>query len=242
MGITDLFKRCKFTEFDIETFKYRTLGVDMYVLFHRYIDKDFAKDMVDEPGVYVERYYENIYRFLKQFTICNYKLFLVYDGDKMKFKITEKNREQRREAQKAAAMLSGDWSSCVDVVPQQMFNFHLFLKEKHPDFVFQFIVAPFEADAELAYLYRRNYINSVLTADSDLIIYGVEHILFMPTKGNELRVYETMNPSNEPTCINQIPIEKLWLFGYLIRCDYFEGIKGIGIVNSQSTQSLSLNL
>ena len=55
MGITNLLKQCYFTEFNIETFKYKNLGIDMYVLFHRYINKDFAKELVDEPGKYIEK-------------------------------------------------------------------------------------------------------------------------------------------------------------------------------------------
>lgn len=235
MGITDLFKRCKFADFDIETFAYKNMGIDMYVLFHRCIHKDFAKELVDHPDAYIEPYYKSVFLILNGFAIHGYNLYLVYDGDKMNYKITEKNREQRREAQKAAAAISGDWSACVDVTPAQMYNFQLFLKEQHPEFKYQFVVAPFEADAQLAYLYKKGIINSVLTSDSDLIIYGVDHILFLSNGTNNIKYYIKLNTINEPECINEMDKEKLWIFGYLIRCDYFEGIKGIGIVKAFDT-------
>jgi hypothetical protein len=36
----------------------------------------------------------------------------------------------------------------------------------------QFIVAPYEADAQMAYLARRNDVQLVITEDSDLLAYG----------------------------------------------------------------------
>jgi exonuclease-1 len=36
----------------------------------------------------------------------------------------------------------------------------------------QFIVAPYEADAQMAYLARRNNVQLVITEDSDLLAYG----------------------------------------------------------------------
>ncbi|KNC83507.1 hypothetical protein SARC_04238 [Sphaeroforma arctica JP610] len=41
----------------------------------------------------------------------------------------------------------------------------------------QCIIAPYEADAQLAYLYKRKYITTVITEDSDLIPFGVNRIL-----------------------------------------------------------------
>jgi len=39
-------------------------------------------------------------------------------------------------------------------------------------------VAPFEADAQLAYLSKIKYIDLVITEDSDLLAFGAEKILF----------------------------------------------------------------
>lgn len=40
------------------------------------------------------------------------------------------------------------------------------------------MVAPYEADAQLGYLSKINYIDVVCTEDSDLIVYGCKEILF----------------------------------------------------------------
>ncbi len=40
------------------------------------------------------------------------------------------------------------------------------------------IVAPYEADAQLAYLYFNGDISAVITEDSDLLTYGVKNVLY----------------------------------------------------------------
>ena len=49
----------------------------------------------------------------------------------------------------------------------------------------EYYVAPYEADAQLAYLYLTNYVQLVITEDSDLIAFGVDLALFkMDNEGN----------------------------------------------------------
>lgn len=40
------------------------------------------------------------------------------------------------------------------------------------------LVAPYEADAQLAYLSKKNLVQLIITEDSDLIIFGCKRILF----------------------------------------------------------------
>ena len=42
----------------------------------------------------------------------------------------------------------------------------------------RYIVAPYEADAELAYLSRNHLIDFVITEDSDLLPFGCERVVF----------------------------------------------------------------
>jgi exonuclease-1 len=41
-----------------------------------------------------------------------------------------------------------------------------------------YVVAPYEADAQLAYLERQGFVDGVLTEDSDLLVYGCRTVLF----------------------------------------------------------------
>ena len=43
------------------------------------------------------------------------------------------------------------------------------------------IVAPYEADAQLGYLSKINYIDGVITEDSDLLVFGAKNVLLKLT-------------------------------------------------------------
>jgi len=48
-----------------------------------------------------------------------------------------------------------------------------------------YIVSPYEADAQLAYLYHQKIVDVVITEDSDLLAFGVDKVLFkMDPSGN----------------------------------------------------------
>jgi exonuclease-1 len=40
------------------------------------------------------------------------------------------------------------------------------------------IVAPYEADAQLAYLSKNNFVDAVVTEDSDLLAFGCRKVFF----------------------------------------------------------------
>lgn len=42
---------------------------------------------------------------------------------------------------------------------------------------YKYFVAPYEADAQLAYLYKQNWVQVIVTEDSDLIAYGCKKII-----------------------------------------------------------------
>ncbi len=53
----------------------------------------------------------------------------------------------------------------------------------------KFVVAPYEADAQLAYLFLSKKIDLVITEDSDLLAYGVTRVFFkMDTNGEGFEV------------------------------------------------------
>eukprot|EP00922_Rhytidocystis_sp_ex-Travisia-forbesii_P018293 GHVS01027195.1.p1 GENE.GHVS01027195.1~~GHVS01027195.1.p1 ORF type:complete len:510 (+),score=67.33 GHVS01027195.1:736-2265(+) len=57
----------------------------------------------------------------------------------------------------------------------------------------EFVVAPFEADAQLAFMCRTGYVTSVVTEDSDLLAYGCPRVVFKMDKagaGQEIDISE----------------------------------------------------
>lgn len=225
MGIKDILRLCNFSDFAdvikrLQEQGIRKIGVDMYVIFYRFaIDVDIAATLVNEPKAYIKHYYEKMFNFLKKFLEQGFELYLVYEGSKMKYKIVDEERQKRREAAKQ----SGNYISALKIDPQQVENFELYIK----DYKIPSIVSAHEADAQLAYMYRQGLIDCVLTNDSDLIVYQVSKIIYIRPDG--LKLYESLEVgSDKPTCMNEVPKEHLFLFGYLIGCDYFKGVPGIG--------------
>ena len=53
------------------------------------------------------------------------------------------------------------------------------MKKALKDLQVEFIVAPHEADAQLAYLAKEGLVDVVITEDSDLLAYGCERVLFL---------------------------------------------------------------
>ena len=77
--------------------------------------------------------------------------------------LVNKNKTQQNKTSACACSLA---SIC-----QTLTNKHAL--ERLPDFV----VAPYEADAQLAYLARIGLVDAVITEDSDLIAFGVREVL-----------------------------------------------------------------
>ena len=74
----------------------------------------------------------------------------------------------------------------------------------------QFIVAPYEADAQLTYLFKNNKIDLVITEDSDLLLFGASKCFFkMDLQGRGLEID-----------LDDLP-----------RCDLFKAIKPVPCVD-----------
>eukprot|EP00924_Labyrinthula_sp_SR-Ha-C_P016040 maker-scaffold_4-snap-gene-17.49-mRNA-1 protein AED:0.05 eAED:0.07 QI:0/0/0/1/0.5/0.33/3/0/417 len=95
-------------------------------------------------------------------------------------------------------------------------------------FGFPFIEAPMEAEAQCALLEKMNYVDGVITNDSDVFLFGAENVyknIFMDKKFVE--AYK-MRDIEKKLRLNR---EKIILLALLLGSDYTEGVKNIGIVN-----------
>jgi exonuclease-1 len=93
----------------------------------------------------------------------------------------------------------------------------------------KYIIAPYEADAQLAYLYNTKKVSCIITEDSDLIAYGVGRLLYkidISGQGYELNIHNILESPlfNDPNFDNHMFLTTWILSG----CDYLEPIKGIG--------------
>ncbi|PHU24286.1 hypothetical protein BC332_09393 [Capsicum chinense] len=121
---------------------------------------------------------------------------VVFDGGNLPCKsATEGERHKRRKTNRDQAMLKlkeGNvtgaielFQRAVSVTPSMAHQLIQILKSEN----IEFVVAPYEADAQLAYLSNledeKNEIVAVISEDSDLLAYGCSSVLFkMDAHGN----------------------------------------------------------
>lgn len=72
---------------------------------------------------------------------------------------------KKKEAQK-------QFQACVDVTPEMAFAVINALEAAGVDYV----VAPYEADAQLAYLEKIGVVDGIVTEDSDLLVFGCKRV------------------------------------------------------------------
>ena len=122
-------------------------------------------------------------------------------------------------------MAQRKFSEAVDITPEIAFEFIQVLKSMEVEYY----VAPYEADAQLAYMYKSGRAQVVITEDSDLLIFGVKRVMFkMDKQGNGTEA--DLNKLNEVEELNfrNFTDDMLLACCIVSGCDYLESIKGIG--------------
>jgi exonuclease-1 len=93
----------------------------------------------------------------------------------------------------------------------------------------EYYVAPYEADAQLAYMYITGRAQVVITEDSDLLIFGVKRVMFkMDKAGNGIEVDLTKLGEVEELNFRTFTDDMLLTCCIVSGCDYLDSIKGIG--------------
>ena len=115
-------------------------------------------------------------------------------------------------------------SCCID-------QFIYFYKKKLKEENIEFIVAPYEADAQLAYLALNGLVDAVITEDSDLLVFGCPKVLFKLDKfgnGKEIKL-ERLSQCREPVSYDKFDQRLFRRMCILSGCDYLPSIYGLGI-------------
>ncbi len=110
--------------------------------------------------------------------------YIVFDGDYLPNKAaTEVDRAKRREESKRKGLefyrlnkpsqAHLELQKAVDVTPEMARR----LIDELKKIGVQFVVAPYEADAQLVYLERKGIIQGMLSEDSDLLVFGAKRLL-----------------------------------------------------------------
>ncbi|GFS32354.1 5'-3' exonuclease family protein [Actinidia rufa] len=113
----------------------------------------------------------------------------------------------------------------------------------------EFVVAPYEADAQLAYLSSLEVENggivAVVSEDSDLLAYGCPAIVFKMDRygnGEEIVLNKIFESSDHVPSFRHFDIELFAGMCVMAGCDFLPSVPGIGIVKAYSLVSKYRNL
>ncbi|KAG5646334.1 hypothetical protein DXG03_003657 [Asterophora parasitica] len=168
--------------------------------------------------------------------------YIVFDGGPLPAKAgTEDSRKQRREeslARGKAFAAQGKHSQarecyvkCVDVTPQMAFQF---IKALRAEFV-PYVVAPYEADAQLAYLEQTGLVDGIITEDSDLLVFGCRNVLFkLDTVANTVVSicrddFGSVSSFSSDISLTGWSDVQFRAMAILSGCDYLPSIPGVGL-------------
>jgi len=178
----------------LKQFHGQTIGVDAYGWLHRgVVGCAFALAVGKPTTVHIDFVLSRV-RMLLDFGVTPY---LVFDGDNIPSKKgTNSERHKRREESKARGMelqkagrtslAYQEFQKAVDVTPLMARQLIDELKKLNV----QYVVAPYEADAQLVYLEQKGIIDGILSEDSDLLVFGAKRLLTKLTQYGELVEYE----------------------------------------------------
>ncbi|KAG6166925.1 hypothetical protein E4U11_007704 [Claviceps purpurea] len=211
-----------------------TLAVDAYGWLHRAAYSCAVELGQGKPTKkYVQSAMHRV-RMLQYFGITPY---MVFDGDYLPSKAaTEAFRARSREEKKklANALLKAgkpsqaahEFQKCIDITPEMATALIQQLKKVGVPYV----VAPYEADAQLVYLERQGLVHGILSDDSDLLVFGAKRLL---TKLDQYGNFIEINRRDFCAC------REVSLTGWsdtdfrrmaiLSGCDYLNGLPGVGL-------------
>ncbi|KKF96819.1 Exodeoxyribonuclease 1 [Ceratocystis platani] len=159
----------------------QTLGVDTYGWLHKAAISCASLLAQGKPTKRYVEYCMRRVRMLQHFGVTPY---LVFDGDFLPSKaITEASREAKREASKKRGMellkagkhrqADEEFQKCIDISPEMARAVIDELKKQN----ISYVVAPYEADAQLVYLEKMGLIHGILSEDSDLLVFGAKKLI-----------------------------------------------------------------
>ncbi|KAI9034484.1 PIN domain-like protein [Hyaloraphidium curvatum] len=213
-----------------------TVGVDAYVWLHRGA-YGCAADLATGRRTtrYVDYCLEQVRR-LQSFGIVPY---LVFDGGPLPAKrATEAERRLRREEARAKGMelwhagqrdrAFEHFAASVDVSPAMAFQLIAALRKLGVAYV----VAPYEADAQLAYLEKAGIVDAILTEDSDLLVFGCKRVLYKLDRDSTVQEILRSRFSDvraEIALGGKFTDEKFRWMCILSGCDYLPSIPNLGL-------------
>ena len=240
MGIENLLKLLSSIQINknILHYKGKKLAIDSYCLLHKSVF--YNTDILENPDS--DKFLVFLSKKMKMLIDSGIIPIMVFDGDRLPIKKPEEDERQKRRSdvikQAKDFILKGQLELAkqkmiegCDVTPQMAYKFikvNYYYFQLLKELKVEFIVAPYEADAQLAYLVKIGYADLVYTEDSDLIALGCPKVILkLDNDGNCVEINLNDIPKVKELDFSQFSHDRFLIFCILSGCDFFK-IKGIG--------------
>ncbi len=239
MGVKGLLLALRDIQRDVHVCEYKGLciGLDAYCFLHRGVEALITELLLGRPST---AHIEPLLKAVMLLRANGAEVLSVFDGGPLAAKASvELARQQARQAARwqALATLRGGGAAALrnitsllikaaDITPDIAAWCFPVLKTMGVDF----LVAPCEADAQLAQLALTGRVDVCATLDSDLLAFGCPRVLFNLDPrghGTEIRLADLQNSCGlKPYRFTPWALVDLCV---LSGCDYLPAIKGIGL-------------
>ncbi|RZB96497.1 exonuclease 1-like isoform X1 [Glycine soja] len=171
------------------------------------------------------------------------KPILVFDGGLLPMKSEQENKRARARKDNLARAVEHEsdgnsaaayecYQKAVDISPQIACELIQVLKQEN----LQYIVAPYEADAQMTFLAISGQVDAVITEDSDLIPFGCPRIIFKMDKfGQGVQFQYSMLQKNKELSFEGFNRQMLLEMCILSGCDYLQSLPGMGLKRAHAS-------
>ncbi|KAM0262498.1 hypothetical protein ACHAQJ_001752 [Trichoderma viride] len=236
MGVTGLLPILKSIQRPTELKKFdgETLAVDGYGWLHRAAYSCAVELAQGKPTKKFINAALHRVRMLKHFGVTPY---MVFDGDYLPSKAaTEVSRAKKREEKlklaqeylKAgkSAQATQEFQKCIDITPEMASALIQELKKMD----IPYVVAPYEADAQLVYLERHGFVGGILSDDSDLLVFGAKRLLTkLDQYGNCIEINRRDFCACREISLTGWSDTEFRRMAIMSGCDYLNGLPGVGL-------------
>ncbi|WZZ03886.1 hypothetical protein YC2023_089807 [Brassica napus] len=165
------------------------------------------------------------------------KPVLVFDGGPLPMKLEQENKRARSRKENLARALEHEangnssaayecYQKAVDISPSIAHELIQVLRQENVDYV----VAPYEADAQMTFLAITKQVDAIITEDSDLIPFGCPRIIFKMDKfGHGVEFQASNLPRNKELSLSGFSSQMLLEMCILSGCDYLQSLPGMGL-------------
>ncbi|XP_057762018.1 exonuclease 1 [Arachis stenosperma] len=258
MGIKDLLKFMKpyIEPIHIKKYAGKRVGIDAYSWLHKgaySCSMELCLDSDSEKKLRYIEYFMHRVNLLRYYKITP---VVVFDGGNVPCKAaTEQERHKKRSANRELAMAklkegnviaaSELFQRAVNITPLMAYKLIQTLRSES----IEFVVAPYEADAQLAYMsnleVEKGGIAAVITEDSDLIAYGCPAIIFKMDRdgnGERIEIEKVFCAKSSRPSFRNFDMKLFTGMCVLAGCDFLPSVPGIGIARAHALVSKYKNL